>query len=387
MKTSPIPAHVCELCGAAALSEFTDYASLPRVTSDSKPFPSGGRLAVCTECGAIQKLVEPVWLDEINKIYGEFDIYHQAGGAEQPIFDIGGAGGRPRSARLMDYLVDELHLPDTGRILDFGCGNGAALASFGRRRPGWELYGSELSEATLPTLSRIPNFKRLFTGPPEEIPVKLDLIILIHALEHVIDPIKVLASLAGLLNAGGRVFVEVPNNAQTPYDLLVADHMTHFTPQSLGYAAARAGYRSLVLSDAVLPKELSWLGQPAAGGVIAEKPEAGAGIALVNNHLAWIIQQAKQARSLAAEHRPFGIFGTSISATWLDNLLQGGVGFFVDEDRMRVGRQHMGRPILAPEQAPQGAAIFVPLIPSVAVAVARRLSREGVTYYTPNETA
>jgi SAM-dependent methyltransferase len=386
MKTRAVSDHDCELCRATALVEFLDYGALPRVTSDSKPFPPGGRLAVCEECGAVQKLADPVWLGEIDKIYGAFEIYHQAGGAEQPIFDIGGAGGRPRSVRLMDHLVDELALPETGRILDFGCGNGAALASFGKRRPGWRLCGSELSDATLPALKRIANFERLYTCPPEEIADTFDLVILIHALEHVIDPVKVLASLAGLLGAGGRVFVEVPDNAQTPYDLLVADHMTHFTPDSLGYAAALAGYRTHFLSDAVLPKELSWLGQPAAG-VVAEKPAPAPGVLLVERHLQWLLRQAGQARALAAAHRPFGIFGTSISATWLDTLLQGQVDFFVDEDRMRVGREHMGRPILGPEQAPQGAVVFVPLIPRVAAAVSRRLSRDGVRYCAPEEAA
>jgi 2-polyprenyl-3-methyl-5-hydroxy-6-metoxy-1,4-benzoquinol methylase len=387
MNTNNILDHACELCGGAALKEFLDYAPLPRVTSDSKPFPPGGRLTVCGECGAVQKLVEPRWLEEIDKIYGEFDIYHQAGGAEQPIFDIGGTGGRPRSARLMDYLVDELALPEKGNILDFGCGNGAALASFGKRRPGWELFGSELSDATLPSLNRIPNFKRLYTGPLDQISEKFDLIILIHALEHVIDPVKILASLAGLLREGGSLFVEVPNVERTPYDLLVADHMTHFTMQSLGYAAARAGFRTIVLSDAVLPKELSWLGQPAPEGIVAAKPQPDLGLSLVEWHLNWIVRQAEQACSLAAAHTSFGIFGTSISATWLFNLLQGAPSFFVDEDRMRVGRQHMGRPILGPEQVPQGGVVFVPLIPEVAAAVARRLRRDGVEYHTPNETA
>jgi hypothetical protein len=54
---------------------------------------------------------------------------------------------------------------------------------------------------------------------------------------------------------------------------------------------------------------------------------------------------------------------------------------------MRVGREHMGRPILGPEQAPQGAVVFVPLIPRVAAAVSRRLSRDGVRYCAPEEAA
>src|SRR5271169_6164144 len=37
---------VCRVCGAAALEEFPQFARLPRVTSDCRPFPAGGRLAM-----------------------------------------------------------------------------------------------------------------------------------------------------------------------------------------------------------------------------------------------------------------------------------------------------------------------------------------------------
>src|SRR5438105_2653903 len=128
MKRRAVTDHTCRICGATALEEVLDFAALPRVTSDAKPFPAGGRLTVCRTCGAMQKLADEVWLGEIARIYGEFEIYHQSGGAEQPIYDLAGKGGTPRSVKLVDYLARTLALADHGDVLDFGCGNGAALA-------------------------------------------------------------------------------------------------------------------------------------------------------------------------------------------------------------------------------------------------------------------
>jgi SAM-dependent methyltransferase len=384
MNVQAVKDHSCELCRQAALVEYLDYRTLPRVTSDSKPFPAGGRITVCTECGTIQKLVEDKWLKEIDKIYSEFTIYHQSGGAEQPIFAKGDGKGQPRSVQLVDFLVERLGLAEDGRVLDFGCGNGTALRSFGGRLAKWKLYGSELSELNLPALMTVPGFIELFTVPPEQIQGKFDLVMLFHALEHVIDPVKVLTSFAGLLEPGAHVFVEVPNNAQTPYDLLIADHMTHFTPDSLGYAAALAGYRHVVLSDAVLPKELTWVGsRENVGAAAAARPDPAKGIALVEAHLSTILAQMNQAQSLADASATFGVFGTSISATWLSNVLGERIAFYVDEDPGRIGARHMGRPILAPAEVPQGSDVFVPLIPKIADAVAGRLSRSGVTFHRP----
>jgi SAM-dependent methyltransferase len=384
MQTKPISGHLCELCGVEALVEYLDYPSLPRVTSDSKVFPAGGRLAVCAGCGTIQKLVEDKWLKEIDTIYGEFSIYHQSGGREQPIFSKGDGTGQPRSVQLVDFLARDLRLPADGTVLDFGCGNGTALRSFGAKFPNWKLYGSELSELNLPALKTVPGFIKLFTVPPEDIPGKFDLVMLFHALEHVIDPVKVLKSFAGILEPGGSVFVEIPNNAQTPYDILIADHMTHFTPDSLRYAADLAGYRSAVLSDTTLPKELTWVGsRENVPNAPPTKPDPAKGIALVESHLTTVLAQMTQAKAVADTTPAFGVFGTSISATWLSNVLGEKIKFYVDEDPGRIGQQHMGKPVFAPADVPEGSDVFLPLIPRIADAVAGRLSRAGVRFHQP----
>ncbi|HEX5220217.1 MAG TPA: hypothetical protein VFZ59_11670, partial [Verrucomicrobiae bacterium] len=71
----------------------------------------------------------------------------------------------------------------------------------------------------------------------------------------------------------------------------------------------------------------------------------------------------------------FGLFGTAIAATWLDAQTQSAAKFFVEEDRNRIGRTHLGRPILAPEDLPFQATVFVALPQPLAGQVAERLAR------------
>src|SRR5690242_20380325 len=106
--------HHCGICGAAALEKIPGYATLPRATSDSRPWPSGGTLVVCTHCGAIQKLPDPQWLNEIERIYGNYDIYHQSAGSEHLIFSDRG-GAEPRSKRLVEYLLQQVPPCDRGK--------------------------------------------------------------------------------------------------------------------------------------------------------------------------------------------------------------------------------------------------------------------------------
>lgn len=46
-------------------------------------------------------------------------------------------------------LLNEIDLPPRGRALDFGCGSGVFSAVLKDALPGWEIWGSEISEVAL----------------------------------------------------------------------------------------------------------------------------------------------------------------------------------------------------------------------------------------------
>jgi hypothetical protein len=92
----------------------------------------------------------------------------------------------------------------------------------------------------------------------------------------------------------------------------------------------------------------------------------------------------QQTRALAAKNA-LGLFGTSIAATWLQEELQGGAAFFVDEDPSRFGQMFMERPILRPSEVPPGRQVMIALPTPMAEQVRARLSREapGVKWLVP----
>ncbi len=384
MNSTALVGHCCRICGSPTLHELKRFRDLKRVTSDSRAWKAGGRITVCHKCGAVQKLVEPDWQDEINQIYGSYAIYHQAAGKEQPIFVENGGPPQPRSRLLMQYFEDKLRLPTRANVLDLGCGTGSALKTYAAHCPGWTLYGAELSDQSLHILETIPGFAKLFTCPPADIALHFDFITLIHVLEHVLDPVGTLRDLAGRLADGGVMFVQVPDAAKTPYDLVIADHLLHFSLETLRYAVEGAGCNIVEVTDSVLPKELSLIAQSGKAQLAKPRlpdPRTVAGHIAVQ--IDWLFDQIASAEALTKKGGPFGVFGTSISATWLAGIMGDRVSFFVDEDEGRIGGQHMGRPILAADEIPGDADIFVPLLPNIAASVMQRLSRPGVTYHAP----
>lgn len=378
---TPLPDQTCQACGASGLDEILEFRALPRVTSDAHPWPAGGRMCCCPACGIAQKAIDDVLLSDIRSIYSKYAIYHQAGGAEQPIFTA--RGPTPRSALIADFIEHNAAQPVGAKVLDFGCGNGAALCTFSARRPDWRLYGSELSDRALEELRRLPNFIDLYVGPIESFGVGFDLITLIHSLEHVNAPAETLSKLLSLLSDSGQLLIEVPDCDETPYDLVIADHLTHFGLDTLSFVAGRAGFAASCASASIIQKELTWLGSRAASTELPPKPDAARGIRKTLAHIEWLTEQVSAARTLGQSSASFGIFGTSISATWLAGAVGEAIDLFVDEDPNKVGRMHLGRPIVSPDVVQKNTDVYVPLIPRTARAVADRLSTGGVRYHTP----
>jgi SAM-dependent methyltransferase len=380
----PPSEHFCQACDAESLREIAGFEDLPRVTSDSKPFPPGGRLFVCERCGLVQKIVDADWLREIGEIYRDYEMYHQSAGNDQAIFDP--ASGRPsgRCEVLVRRLLESGALPRSGTLLDVGAGSGAMLAAFSAASDDWTLYGLDLDNRKERALKAIPRFEQLFTLPPEQLSRRFDLITLIHSLEHFTNPLSMLRKLQERIAPGGRLFIQVNNVDRTPFDLVVADHLCHFTAGSLAYLIARAGLSVGEVHADWVNKEISLLAAADSQPPEPVHDNPRQVIHRIEGDITWLRNMLGHARESADGGR-FGIFGTSVAATWLASGLGDAVEFFVDEDPARDGRSHLGRPILRPAQVPQGAVVYLAFVREVSNAISRRLANLPIKFSVPPE--
>lgn len=380
------PGHCCLICNGGKLQPVPGFEALPRITSDCRPFDAGGKLAVCQDCSLVQKIPDEQWLAEIGAIYKGYAAYSVGGGEEQLVMDPHTGRPRKRSEVLMQELRGLGVLPEQLRALDVGCGHGVTLRAMAQAFPQWRLFGHELDDAKRAQLEVIERFEKLYTGRLEGIEGRFGWVSMIHSLEHFVEPLKTLQSLHELIEAQGHLFVEVCNVEENPFDLLVADHLTHFAPQTLAYAAARVGFDVASVETAWVKKELSMLARRAARKSEMAAPGDGARVleTMISN-VRWLAGLIAKAQKAAAECAAFGIFGTSIAGTWLASVLADKVAFFVDEDPNRIGREFMGKPIVGPDAIPAGASVYLALAPVLAKAIGQRLAaaNRDVRYVLP----
>ncbi|RXZ33724.1 class I SAM-dependent methyltransferase [Oxalobacteraceae bacterium CAVE-383] len=367
---APYPCHIC----SGALLPLSDFSTLVQVTSDCRPWRGGGALAVCTKCDTVQKPTTASWLKEADEIYAEYAIYNQGGGAEQATFDLNSGAATARSEKIVEWLNAAGQLPAGGKLLDIGCGNGAFLRAFSQQYPDWQLTGLELNDRNRAAVEAIPGVTQLHVGPLSALNERFDLIVLIHALEHIPEPVRYVAALTEHLNPGGRLLIEVPDLDNSPFDILIADHATHFTAGTLQRVVEAAGFAPLTLQRGFVPKELSLLAVRAADAasslVASDLPGKNRDTAAA--HLSWLHSLVQRSQQVQGD---FSIFGTSISATWMAASMDRQADFFIDEDYNRVGGSHMGRPIYHPTAMPSTPTVLVPLRADIAQEIAKRYAQ------------
>jgi len=351
----------CHVCGDLAVDIVSGYEVFRGVTSDCKPWHRGGQLCICRSCGCVQKVTDHIWQSKVETIYEAYSIYHQSGGAEQAVFDKLSGQPSARSECLLQHLCTAVELPKKGRLLDVGCGNGALLGAFGRLLPLWSLAGTELNDKYRPLVESINGVEALYTCPPDHVPGTYNLITMIHVLEHILGPREFTAGLQEKLEDGGFLVAQIPDYLQNPFDLLIVDHSTHFTVTTAAELVNRAGYEVISVATDWVPKELTIVARKAGGPPVDRgNPMTPSPLESARRCLQWLQSVLATARQVSAKGT-FGLFGTSIAATWLFSELESTVSFFVDEDPNRAGKTHMGLPIFHPRDVPSDSHVFIAL--------------------------
>ena len=253
----------CAAC-TGKLHLINGFYPLHRVSSDCKPFPSGGCIGVCPRCGLVQKPRTPQFRHELLSIYEHYTLYFQGRGQEQRVVGSKTSQFLPRSVALSEFAMKSLPIPENGGILDFGCGQGQLLDQFSRRFPHCELCGYEITSQHQESLQRIPQFRRLFTGDLSRIDRTFDLIVFNHSLEHLCNPINVLRQIQQRLAPEGNLLIQIPDLESNPFDLIVADHVCHFSFETLSALLTSAGFEVVMQHRGISRKEMTVVAKPAA---------------------------------------------------------------------------------------------------------------------------
>lgn len=362
---SPIEAFALSLA-APALSSLTTEIDVPT------------RVAVCDRCGHGQS-PEPVELASFYDV--EYRISLQSDEFDQLYATVDG-NPQYRTEKQLEVLLGMVDVFDGCRVLDYGAAKAQSLKRLIGARPGIVPHVFDISQDYQAHWDVfLPRERTATYDLPAAWNGQFDLITTYFVLEHIADPTTHLRRLRDMLAPGGRLFVMVPNALTNTGDLLVVDHVNHFTVPSLVQACALSGLQVEKID------ERGFVGAVAIVAMAAEAPTGSAAddIAEAAKALraacdAWGAIDAHLVRALS--DRPngkFALHGAGFYGAFTMQRLKNNLSlaYVLDANPYLQGGDFFGRPVLAPSELPSDVdTVFVALNP----ATARRIVGDGGIY-------
>ncbi len=228
----------CVVCDGSAFDVISEKDRF------GMPYPTG----LCRSCGNIQQTA--YYSDQtLGKLYSQYYRRILAPVSPDRLFT---AQYLSKGPRVFDFSRD--WVPQTGCVLEIGCGSGGILKYFSDR--GFHVEGIDLDDEYMDA-GRRSGLKLVRTSVDEFEPDhRFDLIIMSHVIEHLTDPRSVLTKVRLLLKDQGRLYVEVPSihitGANFQYDFLrylQNPHFIHFSNGSMRNILRRVGLNPIANND------------------------------------------------------------------------------------------------------------------------------------------
>lgn len=204
----------------------------------------------CERCGVgwVSPRLDPAGLEEI---YKSDDYWRSPSPKVQGYTDYRG------DERLyLDTFRQRLRFglsggPRSGRSLDVGCAAGFCMEAM--RELGFDVHGLEISETIASHARERFGFQKIHIGTLQTAPYPdgyFDLITMWDVVEHVVDPVALLAKARELLRPGGLLIVETQDIDSRFARVLGPrwhhykheEHIYHFTPSTARALLGRAGF-------------------------------------------------------------------------------------------------------------------------------------------------
>jgi SAM-dependent methyltransferase len=246
----------CFFCGDSARKIVWEYDGAP-AGETRFPLPSGAaysrHIMRCDGCGHFQSLTDM----DLSGLYSEAYVnatYADAAGIRAHFERITSlppdrSDNQARVRRVIECGAATLPADAPRTLLDIG--SGLAVFPWAMAREGWQVTAVDPDPRAVEHARQVAGVEAICGNFFSlTLPRCFTLVTLNKVLEHVADPVAMLAHARSALAAGGIVYVEVPDGEAASVagygrEEFFVEHLHVFSRESLGMLATRAGFDML----------------------------------------------------------------------------------------------------------------------------------------------
>ncbi len=357
----------CNVCGAPFDAPIFESAEAKSLTTMNTLINGKTTVYFCAHCQHGQTNELP---DLVEFYATEYEINIDSEDDDQ-LYDVIDGKEIYRSEHQARVLMSKIDLSRHRKVLDYGCAKAPTLRQVCGAVPGIEPYLYDVTDKYIPFWETFPSKAQWATHSPDpKWHGQIDVVLSFYALEHIPHLAGILGDVRALLVDGGYFYFIVPDMYQNAADFVVADHVNHFSRQSLWHLLANNGFTDIDIDDQAHASAYVVSARRAPDGAAPPAPPVFEDRARQALELAELWGSIKTGITAFEAHTPADvplvIYGAGIYGNFILSCLANPerVTHFLDQNAFLHGTEISGAPVIAPADLPhQKAAILVGLNP------------------------
>ena len=341
----------CLVCRASLNQPVLRSEGQFSISSLARPAARKIEVYWCHECAHLQTPpmvnIEAYYDTDYNILTGSED--------EDQLYGIFNGKRVFRAEHQFNTLLRKIDLPNRARVLDYGCGKAAVCKLLKAARPDISSYLFDVTDAYRPFWAKFVRPENwALHQPPAHWRNKMDVVFSFFALEHAPEPRRFVVEAAGMLRRGGLFYCVIPNPfGSNACDILVNDHINHFSKPSLQRLLGEAGLEITSIDDEV--HDLAYV-------VVAKRTrqtspridkEVVMAVGEQVRRLANLWAKASERiRAFERQHPgPCAIYGAGFCGCYIGLALEDSSRLlcFIDQNPYKQGTQLLGKPVVSLE--------------------------------------
>lgn len=375
----------CYVCSTSIAAPAYEKLA-PAITSIMTTLDIPTRVFICETCGHAQSSEIPdieAFYDTGYRISLNSDTHDQIV-AVQPDGKI-----IYRTDHQADIALRMMNLRQGSALLDYGAAKADTLRKLCAVRPDINAYVFDVStDYSAAWQGWVSPENQATYSIPDDWKQRFDAVMSHFVIEHVIDPVGFIGTIAGLLKPGGTLLLSMPNVSANPGDMVVADHVNHFSATSLEQALINAGFTLKSLDSTSFPGAYFAVATLETPTGKPDGAEIGTAVARAQEICAdWQKVSASVETAISnLQGEKVAIYGAGFYGSWLFHLIsqRAKPALFLDRNPHLQGSTHLGLPVVLPEEIPDDIdVLFIglnPLKARSAVEAQPWLMRDGLRH-------
>lgn len=355
----------CTVCGTPLGAPIFQSGKARSLTTMNALIEGETVLYFCETCDHTQTAELP----DLVRYYAEEYTINLDSADDDQLYDVVDGVEVYRSDHQARVLRDKIDLTQFTNVLDYGCAKGATLRKLVALAPGVKAHLYDVTEKYIPFWQDFPGEKDWAAHRPKpEWMGKMDVVLSFYALEHIPQLGDILNDVTGLLRPGGYFYFLVPNMFANAADFIVADHVNHFSRNSLEVMLARAGFAEIDIDTEahaaafVVKARLD----PKAAVVPQVTPQMRAEVEGLATFWGGIKDRIQAFEAALPADLPIHVYGAGIYGNFILSCMARGdeVRGFLDQNKFLIGKSVNGLPVMHPSDLTEGpGALLVGLNP------------------------